>query len=96
MSEPWDLTPAQRRQIREAHAEAKRAEVPDFPLVLPAADTDDPATPWRVMDDSGTTRDHPARRAARDAMDDVRGSSALYSRNMATGEWSLYETLLRG
>jgi hypothetical protein len=95
MSEPWDLTPAQRRQFREAHAEAKRAKTPGFPLDLPASDADDPGKPWRVMDASGTTRDHASRRAARDAMDDVRGSSALYARNMVTGEWSQYETLLR-
>jgi|HubBroStandDraft_6_1064221.scaffolds.fasta_scaffold00062_13 hypothetical protein len=28
MSEPWNLTEAQRRQIREAHAEAKLAGAP--------------------------------------------------------------------
>src|SRR5512142_977321 len=27
MTEPWDFTEAQRRQFREAHAEAKRAEM---------------------------------------------------------------------
>lgn len=28
MSEPWNLTPAQRQQFREARAEAKRTKPP--------------------------------------------------------------------
>jgi hypothetical protein len=97
MSEPWNLTPAQRRQFRETAAAAKRARMaaPDFPPDIPAADSDDPSKPWRVVDDSGTPVDYPSRREACYAMDHERGSSALYARNMVTGEWSQYETLLR-
>jgi len=29
MTEPWNFTEAQRRQFREAHADAKRTHVPD-------------------------------------------------------------------
>jgi hypothetical protein len=94
--EPWNLTEAQRRQFREAHAEAKRAQMadPDFPADLPAADTDDPAKGWRVMDSSGNTADYELRHVAREAMYEMRGSSAVYDRNGAGG-WRLYETLVR-
>lgn len=32
MTGPWDLTAAQRRQFREAHAEAKRTRPPSKPV----------------------------------------------------------------
>src|ERR1039457_4705856 len=97
MSEPWNLTEAQRRQFREAHADAKRARMtaPDFPGTIPAADTDDHATGWRVLDDSGNMRDCSGQPDARRAMSDASGSSAVYGRTRS-GVWRLDETLLRG
>ena len=96
MSEPWNLTEAQRRQFREAHADAKRARMtaPDFPGTIPAADTDDPAKGWRVLDDSGNMQDYSVRPDARRAMYDASGSSAVYGRTRS-GVWRLDETLLR-
>jgi hypothetical protein len=94
MSEPWNLTPAQRQQLREAHAEAKRAKAPDFPGTIPAAPEDDPSMWWRVMYRGGNTRDYSARGEARQAMYDARGSSAVYGRTRG-GVWQLDETLLR-
>jgi hypothetical protein len=96
MSEPWNLTEAQRRQLREAHAGAKRARMaaPDFPGTIPASDTDDPAKGWRVLDDTGTTQDYDVRQDARRAMYAARGSSAVYGRTRS-GVWRLDETLLR-
>lgn len=96
MTEPWDLAEALRRHLREARAEAKRAETPGFPDAIAAADTDDPAKPWRVVDDSGATRDYGHRQDARQAMYDGRGSSALYSRDRRRFRWQQDETLLRG
>jgi hypothetical protein len=66
----------------------------DFPPVIAAASSDDPARPWRVTDESGKATDHPTHLIARIAMDDVRGSSATYVR-ADDGEWWLFETLLR-
>lgn len=39
MTEPWNLTEAQRRQFREAHAEAKRKSIDDL-LHDPYAETE--------------------------------------------------------
>jgi hypothetical protein len=96
MSEPWNLTEAQRRQFREAHADAKRAPMaaPDFAETIPAADTDDPAKGWRVLDDSGNMQDYSVRPDACRAMYDASGSSAVYGRTRS-GVWRLDETLLR-
>ena len=98
MTEPWNFTETQRRQFREAHAEAKRARMtdPDFPVSLPASPSDDPAKGWRVMDASGNTADYDGRVAARQAMYAQRGSCAVYDHSGSdSGEWRLYETLLR-
>ena len=67
---------------------------PDFPIDLPAADADDPAKGWRVVDASGNTTDYHGRAGARSAMYSMRGSSAVYARE-DSGKWRLYETLLR-
>ena len=94
MAEPWNFTEAQRRQFREAHAKRARMTDPDFPVSLPASPSDDPAKGWRVMDASGNTADYDGRPAARQAMYAQRGSSAVYDRG-DSGEWRLYETLLK-
>src|ERR1035441_3685655 len=71
MSEPWNLTEAQRRQFREAHGDAKRARMtaPDFPGTIPAADTDDPqgqeAGPARIRGTPARRRSRPPGTAAR-------------------------------
>ena len=68
---------------------------PDFPRDFPPVPSDDPAKPWRVIDASGNAADFTRRREARDAMYDIRGSSALYLRESADDRWWLQETLLR-
>lgn len=70
---------------------------PDFPNRIPAAGTDDPAKPWRVVNADGNRTDYGERRAARAALLDSDQSCALYMRprGSRSGAWRLYETLLR-
>jgi hypothetical protein len=65
-----------------------------FPLDLPAAGTDDPRKGWRVMDEAGASTDYESRGDAGRALRDQAGSAATYARK-DSGEWWLYETLLR-
>jgi len=82
-------------RIDLADTKGRPMTTPDFPDTLPAADADDPAKWWRVLDDTGTAQDYSVLADARRAMYDAPGSSAVYGRTRS-GVWRLDETLLRG
>ena len=82
MSEPWNVTEAQRRQFREAHAEAKR--------------TKPPSKPWRVyVADGQSSADYRSERAAYAAVKDWRDAGITVRRveHWENGEWRLYERI---
>ncbi len=84
MSEPWDFTEAQRRQFREAHAEAKR--------------TRPPSKPWRVTWPSLVTTapnsaDYRSQRAAYEAVESVTRIVAATVYHWEDGDWRLYERI---
>jgi hypothetical protein len=76
MTEPWNLTPAQRQQFREAHAEAKRT----------------PSKPWRIYTPNGNSFDYSSMREAIDTAQSIiagGGRATLY--HWRDGSWHLYE-----
>jgi hypothetical protein len=85
MSEPWNLTEAQRRQFREAQAEAKR--------------TKPPSKPWRVTWPSLVNRDphsedYRSQRAAYEAVESItriRVKATVW--HWENGDWRLHERI---
>lgn len=59
MTEPWNLTEAQRRQFREAHAEAKER------AMIPKPKTPTPQGISRLLKDAGFTRSKTEGRSGR-------------------------------
>jgi hypothetical protein len=102
-ADPLSLPPLTDRQLTDysddpgfAILPGKAEPMTDFPSVIPAADTDKPRRPWRVVDEAGNATDYPTHERARGAMQDVPGSCAAYVRSWPDGEWLQFETLLRG
>jgi hypothetical protein len=82
MSEPWNLTEAQRQQFREAHAEWKR--------------TRPPSKPWRVRLTGGACQDYRSQSAAYDAINTAvrhSGPGRFTVEHFERGAWRLYERI---
>ncbi len=85
MSEPWNFTEAQRRQFREAHAEAKRTRAP--------------SKPWRVRLAGGAHQDYRSESAAYSAISTAirqGGPGQFVVEHFEHGEWRLYERIEPG
>ena len=81
MSEPWNFTEAQRRQFREAHAEAKQSRPP--------------AKRWRITTASGTFSYTSERKLYEVLNDQVNRVASIGAKvdihHLEGGRWVLYE-----
>jgi hypothetical protein len=81
MSEPWNFTEAQRRQFREAQAEAKRVRPP--------------SKPWRVSLTGSGHQDFRSRTGAYEAVQVLLRSKLgrVVVEHFEDGRWQRYEVL---
>jgi hypothetical protein len=78
--EPWNFTEAERRQFREAHAEAKRARPP--------------SKPWRVYGARGISVDYRSQRAAYEAVKSITNAGVTARVwHWEDGRWVLFEKI---